>query len=118
MSQPASIEAQLFAMFRPDYVPTETFASRVDEIGARMGRDASPGAVRIHDARALQAEALRDPAQSEARFFDERGFVLLDHESAVVDWDADPAAPDPSHDAMKFLPEAEALCERRGLSRA
>jgi hypothetical protein len=44
-------------------------------------------AVRINDGRALQANA-----RSEAQFFADNGFVLLDHRTSVDDWDQVPAA--------------------------
>ena len=43
--------------------------------------------VEVHDARQLQSSA-----KSEAAFFDEHGFVLLQHATAVKDWDHDIAS--------------------------
>ena len=48
--------------------------------------EATPS-TRIYDARHLQSAAARESSFSDAAFFEEHGFVLLSHESAVEDWD-------------------------------
>ena len=53
----------------------------------------------IHDARPVQAEA------TPAGMFERYGFALLDHQTAVTDWDADPAE--------AYLPEIEPLIAQR-----
>jgi hypothetical protein len=60
-----------------------------DPVEGMLPEDATP-TVRIHDARAQQ----RESSYSDAAFFDEKGFVLLGHESAVEDWGVDPSTPE------------------------
>ena len=58
------------------------------------------GPFEIGDARPLQAEA-----RSEAEFFGDHGFALLQHETAVRDWDADPPT--------VYYPEIDRLVRER-----
>jgi len=91
--------AHLNGFYAPDFVPTgrEHYA-----IGALPpGVDATGRSVSIADARALQA---RESA-SEAEFLRRHGFVLLQHKTAVQDWDQDAAA--------VYLPEVEQIIRDR-----
>lgn len=63
--------------------------------------------VTMTDARALQE------GQSEADFFEQHGFVLLNHQSAVTDWEPNPASPDESDLARHYLPEIEDIIRTR-----
>ncbi|EGF91422.1 methyltransferase CmcJ [Asticcacaulis biprosthecium C19] len=64
--------------------------------------------ITIQDARVLQG------GQDAADFLDARGFVLLDHLSAVKDWDAGGAAPlERNEIARIYMPEVEALIRNR-----
>jgi hypothetical protein len=64
--------------------------------------------VTIQDARPLQA------GQDAAGFLDAHGFVLLDHVSAVKDWDAGGALPlDKNEIARIYMPEVDGLIRER-----
>lgn len=60
----------------------------------------------IRDARCLQN------TRSESAFFADHGFVLLDHISAVKDWDSGPDSP-VNDIALTYLPEIERLIRTR-----
>src|SRR4051812_25332781 len=66
------------------------------------------GPFEIEDARPLQAGA-----ESEASFFDAHGFVLLDHDIAVRDWEVDPDSPETSEVVRIYYPEIERLVRQR-----
>lgn len=72
------------------------------------GHDNPP--VEVHDARELQKSA-----RSEAAFFDEHGFVLLKHATAVKDWDRDIASI--YHPEIEAIIQETLLPERRALVR-
>jgi hypothetical protein len=110
MSGPAFVEAQLNGLFRPDFVADGPVTGRLgDPFEGALGLEATRP-TRIHDARQLQA---RD-GEAEARFFEDHGFVLLPHESAVEDWEVDPATPDPDCDVVRlYFLEIEALIRSR-----
>jgi hypothetical protein len=99
----AMVAVRLNGYFPPDFVADERVMLRTGD----PPLPATP-AVEIVDARPLQAEAA-----SEAAFFDTHGFVLLAHETAVIDWDPDPEAPDQSHVARVYGPEIETLVRTR-----
>ncbi len=110
MSQATFVNGTLYAYFAPDFVSEGPVLGTVDDLVAIVAPLDTTGPTRIRDARQLQSQAQRDASFSEARFFDEHGFVLLDHESAVRDWDVDPSQPEASQDAVRtYHPEAEAL---------
>src|SRR5579872_3149656 len=91
------VQAQLNGFLPPEFSGSiPTFDVRKPSPRARY--EVPPTTIR--DARALQANA-----RSEAEFFAEHGFVLLDHKTAVRDWDHDVEA--------VYQPEIDALiCER------
>src|SRR5947208_12769177 len=62
----------------------------------------------IEDARPLQALAA-----SPDEFFDGHGFVLLSHETAVRNWEADPASVEESDVVRIYYPEIERLIRER-----
>lgn len=100
--------AQLNGLLPPDFAPTERL-----EIDIREGPPAGfkmPqfGPFQIDDARALQAEAASDPI-----FFKTHGFVLLSHETAVRNWDVDPASAESSEVVRLYYPEIEQLVRQR-----
>jgi len=64
--------------------------------------------VPIGDARQLHAGAA-----TEAAFFEEHGFVLLDHTSAVREWEPDLKSPATSDLAIHYFPEIEAVLRDR-----
>lgn len=106
------VESTLIGFFDSGFVAEGRVAVKVGE-GAEgmLAPEATPPA-RIFDARHLQAEAQRQPSFSEAAFFAQHGFVLLPHESAVEDWDVDPATPDNELSRI-YPPEIEELVRTR-----
>jgi len=108
------VESRLGGFFDPAFVATRRVELTIDEGPAEaLAPEATP-TTRIHDARRLQAAAV-GPSYSEARFFEQHGFVLLSHESAVADWDVDPNAPD-NELVRVYLPEIETLIRSRLLA--
>lgn len=110
MANPDFIETMLYGFFRSDFVSEGRLLWKVDQLadGMLVGETTPP--TRIYDARELQSRS----SLSEACFFEDHGFVLLPHETAVVDWEVDPEAPDPASDAMRtYLPEVETLIRSR-----
>jgi hypothetical protein len=61
-----------------------------------------PRRAAMHDARPLQATA-----PSESRFFADHGFALLRHESAVRDWEPNPADPPNSEIGRIYVGEID-----------
>jgi len=112
MAEEAFVESQLFGFFAPGFVAEGRVPVRIgDQAPGMLAPEAIPPA-RIHDARQLQADAQDQASFSEAKFFEQNGFVLLPHESAIDDWDADPSSPD-SPFARIYLPEIEQLIRTR-----
>ena len=100
--------AQLNGLFPPDFKPADRLQIDIRKgppPGFQMPRF---GPFQIDDARPLQAEAA-----SEAVFFDEHGFVLLDHATGVRDWSADAASPETSEVVRVYYPEIEQLIRER-----
>jgi hypothetical protein len=92
--------AQLNGLFPPDFRSSARVPIDI-RTGPPAGRRLPQfGPFEIHDARPLQAQAA-----SEASFFEDHGFVLLPHETAVRDWDADPPT--------IYYPEVERLVRDR-----
>ena len=116
MNERVPVETELVGFFRPDFIPTGRTLMRVgpdvteSPDGMLAAEDTPPA--RIYDARQLQAEALAKPGASEARFFEDNGFVLLSHDSAVEDWDVDAMAPD-NPLSRAYHPEVAALIQDR-----
>jgi hypothetical protein len=102
-------QAQLNGFFPPDFVSDRRvlvkFGAPVDpELAAKATRWTE-----IRDARRLQ-----DSGLSEQRFFEQHGFVLLHHDSAVTNWELDPASPGADSDIARiYLREVEELIRRR-----
>jgi hypothetical protein len=96
------VEAVLNGFFPPDFKADGPVAIRIDAPPAETRSRTVP----ISDARRLQSGAA-----SECDFFAEHGFVLLDHRSAVADWDAD--SPETSDVARHYMPEIEAVLRER-----
>ena len=95
------IEAQLRGQFPPGYSASERI--NLSEL-MRNGTGKPPPnpPTRIADARALQAQAA-----SEAAFFEEHGFVLLNAPTRVTDWG------NAEQVAELYLPEVEAMIRDR-----
>jgi hypothetical protein len=104
------VESKLYGFFEPTFVSTGRLSMELERpTEGVLSPEATPR-TRIHDARRLQTES----PLSEAGFFDEYGFVLLAHESAVEDWDVDPATPEANNELMRtYVPEIEELIRSR-----
>jgi hypothetical protein len=98
------VEARLNGFFPPDFKGEPPVAMRIGAPPAETESRTVP----IGDARRLQSGAL-----SERDFFDEHGFVLLGHRSAVSDWETAAGSPEPSDVAIHYLPEIEAVLRER-----
>ena len=81
------VDATIYAFFAPDFDSDGPVTGTVDDLAAIVAPFEATGPTRVRDARQLQSQSAL-PAD---RFFDEYGFALLDHESAVEDWDVDPS---------------------------
>jgi hypothetical protein len=100
--------AELRGIFPPEFTPQ----SRV-HIDVRNGPPAgfkmpSFAPFQIEDARPLQALAV-----SPDEFFDVHGFFLLSHETAVRNWESDPASVADSDVVRIYYPEIEQLIRER-----
>ena len=95
------IETQLIGQFPPGFRSAERI-NLSELVRTRTGRAVPNPPTRIADARALQAQA-----HSEAEFFAEHGFILLDAPTRVTDWgDADQVT-------ELYLPEVEVIIRDR-----
>ena len=112
MAEEAFVESKLFGFFDPRFVAERRVPLKIGELADGMLEPEAIPSARIHDARPLQNEAQEQASFSEAKFFEQNGFVLLPHESAMDDWDADPASPDNAF-ARIYLPEIEQLIRTR-----
>lgn len=99
--------AQLNGLFPPDFKPADRLNIDIRK-GPPPGFQPRFGPFQIDDARPLQAEAA-----SEGAFFDDHGFVLLNHATGVCDWDADAASPETSEVVRVYYPEIEQLVRER-----
>ena len=114
MTEVAQVDAQLNSLFEPG------FTSEVRVLMDAKGVEATPGilrqapAVTIHDGRELQRQATTGESFTEAGFFDEHSFVLLDHSSGVQNWDTDPTvAPEENEISRIYYPEIETIIRER-----
>ena len=97
-------KAELRGLFPPEFKPEGRLQIDI-RTGPPPGFEVpSFGPYRIEDARPLQARA-----QSEATFFDEHGFVLLPHQTAVRDWEVDPGSAEHGEVIRIYYPEVERL---------
>ena len=106
------VDARILALFPPDFTTDERVLMRIEDGHPGMIPPAETPPARIYDARALQRAAKEQSDSSETEFFDEHGFVLLEHASQVVDWDVDTLAPD-SPLSKVYFPEIESLVRRQ-----
>ena len=100
--------AELRGLFPPEFKP-----QRRIQIDVRKGPPAgfkmpSFAPFHIEDARPLQALSV-----SAAEFFDKHGFVLLSHETAVRNWETDPASAEDSEVVRIYYSEIERLIRER-----
>lgn len=80
------VEVRLKGLLQPGFSAARAPLMQFDVPQSPEYRHDNPP-VEVHDARELQSTA-----KSEAAFFDEHGFVLLKHATAVKDWDRDIAS--------------------------
>ena len=112
MAEAYFVDTKIYGFFEPDFVPAGRISMRVEEPAPGMLLETPE--IRIHDARSLQKLEQREGSVSEAQFFEEYGFVLLSHESAVENWDVDPAIPQDENPLTRvYLPEIEAVIRSR-----
>jgi hypothetical protein len=100
--------AELRGLFPPQFTPQGRIEIDIGKGPPAGFKIPSFGPFQIDDARPFQAEAA-----SEAAFFDEHGFVLLPHATAVRDWDVDPASAESSDVVRYYYPEIEQLVSER-----
>lgn len=109
----AHVEARLNSLFELGFVAE----GRV--LIDAMGQTPTPGVLpdpvpaKIRDARELQFAAAAGKSFSEAGFFAEHSFVLLDHRSDFRDWDADPAGATDAGLTRIYFPEIESIIRER-----
>ena len=114
MSETPFVEIQLYGFFGPDFVSDGRVVAKAEDLATKLPEPEAIGPVRIHDSRHLQSRAQAAGSFSEANFFEEHGFVLLPHESAVQDWELDPAEPEAKQDVVRtYQPEVEVLVRSR-----
>lgn len=106
------VESRVVGFFESTFAASGRVPVRVEEGAAGMLSAEATPPTRFHDARHLQAEAQKSGSFSEAAFFEEHGFGLLQHASAVADWDVDTAKPE-NDLSRTYLPEVEELVTRR-----
>jgi hypothetical protein len=103
------LQVQLNGFFRPDFVTDRPVLVKFGEAADGALASNAARSTEIHDARRLQ-----DSELSERQFFARHGFVLLHHESAVTNWEIDPAAPAADSDIARiYVPEVDVLIRRR-----
>ncbi|MYA18099.1 MAG: hypothetical protein F4Z28_15755, partial [Gammaproteobacteria bacterium] len=93
MTDVAHVDARLNSLFEPGFFSEDRVLMDANGLMATPGLLAEAPAVQIRSGRELQGQAQTDGSFTEAGFFDEHSFVLLDHTSDVQNWDGDPAAP-------------------------
>ena len=105
MAETAQVETRLNSLFEPGFVAEERVLIDATGQAPTPGVDADPVPVTIRDARQLQWAAATGSTFSEAGFFAEHSFVVLDHRSDFRDWDADPTP--------TYFPEIESIIRER-----
>ena len=114
MTDVAHVEARLNSLFKPGFVSEDRVL--MDAKGQMPTPGVLPEAppVRIRNGRELQALARTDGLFTEAGFFEEHSFVLLDHSSGVRNWDNDPVAPPEDTDIYRvYFPEIDSIIRER-----
>lgn len=112
MTEGPFVQTKIDGFFKSDFIPQGPISFQVEE--GTPGMLPEPRDVRIYDARFLQEAGQGEEPFSEAQFFEEHGFILLSHKSAVEDWDVDPAIPEDENPLMRvYLPEIELVIRSR-----
>jgi len=114
MTDVACVDARLNSLFEPGFRAEERVLMDAEGVTPTPGvlQEAPP--VQIRNGRELQALARSEPSFTEAGFFEDHSFVLLDHSSDVQNWDADPAAPPEEADIPRiYHPEIATIVRER-----
>ncbi len=110
----AHVEAKLNSLFEPGFVARERVLMDANGVESTPGVLREAPAVTIRNARELQSRARADESFTEAGFFDEHSFVLLEHSSNVRNWDSHPAvAPEDTDIARIYYPEISKIIRER-----
>jgi len=114
MTDVGHVVTRLNSLFKPG------FASEDRVLMDAKGEMPTPGVfpeappVKVRNGRELQTLAQADGSFTEAGFFEEHSFVLLDHVSEVRNWDTDPATPPEETDVSRvYFPEINAIIRER-----
>ena len=107
MAETAQVETRLNSLFEPGFVAEERVLIDATGQAPTPGVDADPVPVTIRDARQLQRAAATGSTFSEAGFFAEHSFVVLDHRSGYRDWDTDAGL------TRTYFPEIESIIRER-----
>ena len=114
MTEVAQVDARLNSLFEPGFTSEDRVLMDAKGVEATPGVLRQAPAVTIHDGRELQSQATTNESFTEAGFFDEHSFVLLDHSSGVQNWDSDPSvAPEEKEIARIYYPEIATIIRER-----
>ena len=93
MTDVAHVDARLNSLFDPGFTPEGRVLMDAKGVTPTPGLLPEAPAVKIRNGRELQRQSQTDASFTEAGFFDEHSFVLLDHASNVQNWNSDPEVP-------------------------
>lgn len=114
MTDVAHADARLNSLFEPGFTSEGRILMDANGVEATPGVLREAPVVTIRNGRELQAVAAADASFTEAGFFDEHSFVLLDHASGVQNWDTDPAAAPEDTDIFRiYYPEIATIIRER-----
>ena len=114
MTDVAHVDARLNSLFAPGFTPEERVLMDAKGLTPTAGVLPEAPGVKILNGRELQGRAQTDASFTEAGFFEEHSFVLLDHVSNVQDWDSDPAvSPQDTDIARIYYPEIATVIRER-----
>ena len=111
MTTPTAATTQLYGLFQPGFTSDEKIVIDI------MAGEPTPGTflpqesppIEVYDGRELQAGEEDGQGHFESRFFKKHGFVCLQHESKVENWDSGALpATDAVGDKSKFVDESDA----------
>ena len=86
MTDVAHVGARLNSLFDPGFKPEDRVLMDAKGVTPTPGVLPEAPTVKIRNGRELQQQAKTDASFTEAGFFDEHSFVLLDHTSDVENW--------------------------------
>ena len=114
MTDVAHVDARLNSLFDPGFTPEERVLMDAKGLAPTPGVLPEAPSVKIRNGRELQGQAQTDGLFTDAGFFDEHSFVLLNHTSDVQNWDGDPAVPPEETDVARiYYPEIEMIVRER-----